>query len=41
VSSERSYQDDLNTAALSELLGMPPFVVEETEPDDDPDNQTN
>jgi hypothetical protein len=25
---ERGYQDDLNTAALSDLLGVPPFVAE-------------
>jgi hypothetical protein len=27
--TERSYQDDLNTAALADLLGVPPFVAEE------------
>jgi predicted DsbA family dithiol-disulfide isomerase len=25
----RSYQDDLATAALADLLGVPPFVVDE------------
>lgn len=34
-SIERSYQDDLNTAALSDLLGVPPFVAEEIGEDDD------
>jgi hypothetical protein len=33
--NERSYQDDLNTAALSEWLGVPPFVAEEIDDDED------
>ncbi|MCU1698257.1 MAG: hypothetical protein JWR34_4320 [Mycobacterium sp.] len=30
---ERDYQDDLNTAALSDLLGVPPFLAEEVDGD--------
>ena len=33
MSIERSYQDDLNTAALADLLEVPPFVAEEIEED--------
>ena len=29
--NERGYQDDLNTAASSDLLGVPPFVAEEVD----------
>jgi hypothetical protein len=31
----RSYQDDLNTAALADLLGVPPCVVIEEINDDE------
>jgi hypothetical protein len=33
VGNERGYRDDLNTAALSDLLGVPPFVAEQIDED--------
>jgi hypothetical protein len=36
--NERSYQDDLNTLALSLLLGAPPFVAEPIDEDDEEGN---
>jgi hypothetical protein len=35
----RSYQDDLNTAVLSDLLGVPPFVAEEFNDEDEDDEE--
>lgn len=33
--SDRTHDDDLNTAALADLLGTSPFVVEEIDDDED------